>query len=76
MQVLVTVAGPEPGYVATPIVVVEAALELLSCRAEMCEAIGALGGVVTPGQLLLMHGDSYVERLKAAGMTVTCEDKA
>lgn len=73
---LVTVAGPEPGYVATPIVIVEAAMELLSHRAEICGAIGSAGGIVTPGQLLLMHGASYVERLRAAGMTVTCEDLA
>lgn len=71
-----TVAGPEPGYVATPIVLVEAALEVANNRAAICEAIGAAGGVVTPGQLLLLHGDSYVERLHAAGVTVSCKDVA
>ena len=76
VQVVVTVEGPEPGYVATPIVLVEAAMELLSHRAEMCQAIGAQGGVVTPGQLLLLHGESYINRLRAAGMSITCEDLA
>ena len=71
VQVRVSVAGPEPGYIATPIFVVQAAAELLANRAKIAEATGGQGGVLTPGQLLLMQSDGYVERLKGAGIAVT-----
>ena len=65
----VEVAGPEPGYVTTPLVLVEAAHELLENKAKIRSVVGQ-GGVCTPGQLLLMHGQSYVNRLQAAGIRI------
>ena len=69
VQVTMQVKGPEPGYVATPIVLVQAAIEFLAARGEIVQTVGQ-GGVLTPGAALLMHGDNYVQRLKAAGMTI------
>ena len=65
-----SVAGPEPGYVATPIFAVEAAAELLASRSSITSAVGAAGGVCTPGQGLLMHGDGLEKRLRAAGIKI------
>lgn len=48
----------------------EAAEELLENKAAI-QAVAGQGGVTTPGALLLMHGSSYVERLKAAGIGIT-----
>ena len=48
----------------------EAAEELLTNKAAI-QAVAGQGGVTTPGALLLMHGRSYVERLKAAGIGIT-----
>lgn len=69
MQVTVEVSGPEPGYVATPLILVEAAQELLDNK-ELIRGIVGQGGVCTPGQLLLMHSRSYVNRLEAAGIKI------
>jgi hypothetical protein len=69
LQVRVTVAGPEPGYVATPVFLVEAAAELLERRMDICLAVGS-GGVCTPGQLLLSHGGNYVARLQQHGIFI------
>lgn len=69
MQVTVEVAGPEPGYVATPLVMGEAAHELLDNKALIRSVVGQ-GGVCPPGQLLLMHGKSYLNRLQAAGISI------
>jgi hypothetical protein len=69
LQVRVTIAGPEPGYVATPIFLVEAAAELLEKRMDICLAVGS-GGVCTPGQLLLLHGGGYVARLQEQGISI------
>lgn len=68
-NVSILVAGPEPGYVATPVIMVEGALELMTAREEISRKIGP-GGVMTPGYALLMHGNSYIDRLKAAGLTI------
>lgn len=62
------ISGPEPGYVATPIFLVEAAAEVLQNRTSM--ALKVEYGVCTPGQLLLLHGDGYVERLRERGIEI------
>jgi hypothetical protein len=73
MQVTVEVQGPEPGYVATPIFLVEAAAELLDKRDSIRHCLGP-GGVCAPGELLLMHSEScYVQRLQAAGVQVSVQ---
>lgn len=64
----VRVSGPEPGYVATPVFLVEAAAELLQNRTSI--ALKVDYGVCTPGQLLLLHSNSYVERLRARGIVI------
>jgi hypothetical protein len=72
VQVRVMVAGPEPGYVATPLFLVHAAAELLESRMPIALAIGR-GGVVTPGLLLLSHADSYIARLQGQGISISEE---
>lgn len=60
-HVVCRVSGPEPGYVATPIILVNAALALLASR----DRLGS-GGVWTVGALL---GDTDVlERLQEHGI--------
>jgi hypothetical protein len=71
-QVRVSIAGPEPGYVATPIFAVEAAAELLEGREPIAQRAGS-GGVCTPGQVLLLQPDRYISRLRHAGIAVTEE---
>jgi hypothetical protein len=70
VQVIVEVSGCEPGYAATPLFVVEAAEELLENR-ELIKGVVGQGGVCTPGQLLLMHSTSYIDRLEAAGINIS-----
>jgi short subunit dehydrogenase-like uncharacterized protein len=65
LTVKVQVSGPEPGYVATPILVVQAALTLLEERAAV---LGAnKGGVFTPGAAFINTG--LIQRLQAAGVS-------
>lgn len=54
-------SGPEPGYKATPIFIVQAALLLLDPLSKLDKP-----GVYTPGALL--GADLYVKRLQAAGI--------
>ena len=61
-EIVTRVIGPEPGYRATPICLVQAALLLLEQQAPL----GA-PGVHTPAALLGAH--AYVERLASAGIT-------
>jgi short subunit dehydrogenase-like uncharacterized protein len=69
----VSVAGPEPGYVATPILFVEAAAELLEQRAQIAAVVGR-GGVITPGQLLMLHSkDRFAARLRRAGVSAVVD---
>jgi len=70
LQLSMRVKGPEPGYVATPIIVVQAALEFLEQRGKIASALGVSGGVFTPGAALLSHGDGLVQRLKVAGFDI------
>uniref|UniRef100_A0A1D2AGE7 Saccharopine dehydrogenase NADP binding domain-containing protein n=1 Tax=Auxenochlorella protothecoides TaxID=3075 RepID=A0A1D2AGE7_AUXPR len=60
----VRIVGPEPGYIACSIFVTQAANVLLEER----DAIGARGGVLTPG--LLLRGTSYLDRIRARGIRV------
>lgn len=61
MRVYFRVSGPEPGYVATPIVLVTAARTLLDNRASL-----GPGGVYTTGYLL--RSTDLVDRLVGHGM--------
>lgn len=60
-----SVAGPEPGYVATPIFLVQAAFSLLEERKAVEQRLGP-GGAFTAGALL--GGTSYIDRLVKAGI--------
>ena len=66
-EVRVAVSGPEMGYVATPIIVGEAALTVLAERAGITRRVGP-GGVFTPAPPLFATA-GYIERLRAAGVT-------
>ena len=58
--------GPEPGYIATPIIMVLTALTLQQER-KSCTALMGPGGVYTAGALL---GEStLIQRLTEAGVT-------
>ena len=59
------VRGPEPGYVATPIMVSECAMVLLGEGQKVRSGLGG-GGVYTPGRVFL--DTSLVERLGRAGV--------
>lgn len=61
-EIVTRVSGPEPGYKATPIFIVQAALLLLDPLSKLKNT----PGVYTPGALL--GADLYVKRLKAAGI--------
>jgi hypothetical protein len=69
LQATFLVSGPEPGYVATPVFLVEAAREVLARRKLIADAVGG-GGIFTPSQLLLTNGSEYVSRCSAAGCTM------
>ena len=64
-EVRVRLSAPEPGYVATPIFLVHAGLELFKERQAIAERLGP-GGVFTAGTLL--WGTSYLKRLQSAGI--------
>ena len=65
-RVLVSVKGPEPGYVATPIIMVQTALTLQQER-EKCVSLMGSGGVYTAGALF--GETSLIQRLHKAGVT-------
>lgn len=65
-HVQVTVKGPEPGYIATPIIMVRAALTLQQER-ESCTSLMGPGGVFTAGALL--GETTLTQRLSQAGVT-------
>lgn len=60
------VSGPEPGYVATPIIFVTLARALLEHRPQLA----VQGGVLTPGAVFYPPGE-LVGRLKEAGIDFT-----
>lgn len=65
LQVTAAVTMPEPGYVATPIITVDAALVLLEERQQLLARAGG-GGVFTAGALF--RDSSLVERLSRDGV--------
>lgn len=65
-HVQVTVKGPEPGYLATPIIIVQTALTLQQER-ESCTALMGSGGIYTAGALL--GQSTLIQRLTQAGVT-------
>lgn len=65
-QVHCRVKGPEPGYIATPILLVHTALTLLEERKTCTQAAGD-GGVFTVGSLF--GQTSLTDRLHNAGVT-------
>eukprot|EP00455_Lapot_gusevi_P005638 TRINITY_DN12418_c0_g1_i10.p2 TRINITY_DN12418_c0_g1~~TRINITY_DN12418_c0_g1_i10.p2 ORF type:complete len:111 (+),score=32.84 TRINITY_DN12418_c0_g1_i10:258-590(+) len=54
----VLVTGPEPGYVATPILVVQSALCILEERDRL-----PVGGVFTPGAVFTVGRSTLLDRL-------------
>eukprot|EP00658_Telonema_sp_P-2_P061478 TRINITY_DN50182_c0_g1_i1.p1 TRINITY_DN50182_c0_g1~~TRINITY_DN50182_c0_g1_i1.p1 ORF type:complete len:468 (+),score=81.50 TRINITY_DN50182_c0_g1_i1:162-1565(+) len=68
MRMVTEVRGPEPGYVATPIVFVE----LAKCLLEERDALCGSGGVFTPGGLF--YESTLIERLGMAGVTFEVVD--
>ena len=68
-RVTVTVAGPEPGYVATSIMFVTLARCLLEEEANMPR------GVLTPG-VAFYDSATIVDRLSAAGVKFTAEESS
>lgn len=65
-QVHCRVRGPEPGYIATPILLVHSALTLLEER-NGCKQVCGEGGVFTAGSLF--SNTSLTDRLHKAGIT-------
>ena len=61
----VSVKGPEPGYIATPIIMVQTALTLQQER-EGCQTAMGQGGVFTAGALF--GETSLIQRLSNAGV--------
>jgi hypothetical protein len=70
VQVKVAVHGPEPGYIATPIFLVEGALAFLRRRDAISDRLGP-GGIYTAGELLLLGSqaerDEFLQRLDKGG---------
>lgn len=67
-QIVVKVTGPEPGYIATPICIVQAAMVILE------DSLPNSGGVLTPGAAF--SGTSLIDRLNDHGVkfsVVRCE---
>ncbi len=60
------VSGPEPGYVATPIIFVELARCLLAQREALPPPLQ--GGVYTPGAVFYPQPEALIERLNKAGV--------
>ncbi|XP_028391984.1 saccharopine dehydrogenase-like oxidoreductase [Dendronephthya gigantea] len=68
-KIVTRIIAPEPGYVATPICMVQAAIVILSERETMPES----GGVLTPGAAFA--DTTLIERLDKAGVRfVTVEE--
>lgn len=66
-KILITrVTGPEPGYVATPIIFVELARCLLAQRPSLPPSLQ--GGVYTPGAIFYSQPEMLFERLEKAGV--------
>ena len=65
------ISGPDPGYIATPIFLVQAALTLLKEREGIVRRLGS-GGVFTPGAVF--GRTSYYARMQQTGITI--RDKA
>ncbi len=68
-HVHVVVSGPEPGYVATPIIFVTLALCLLDERESMPR-----GGVLTPASAYY-NSSTVIDRLRAAGIAFDVKEK-
>lgn len=64
-QIVTRVCGPEPGYIATPICMVQAALVILNER----DAMPKSGGVLTPGAAFA--NTTLIDRLDKAGVCFT-----
>ncbi len=64
-HVQVSVKGPKPGYIATPIIMVQTALTLQQER-ERCQAAMGQGGVYTTGALF--GETTLIQRLSKAGV--------
>lgn len=60
------VSGPEPGYVATPVFVVAAALQILDDRRALQHA----GGVFTAGALFYPVRAALITRLQRSGIDI------
>lgn len=69
-KIVTRVSGPEPGYIATPICVVQSAYTILRDR----DAIPKEGGVLTPGAAFTNTG--LIERLQKCGMKFEVLKKA
>nr|GME08531.1 probable mitochondrial saccharopine dehydrogenase-like oxidoreductase At5g39410 [Ipomoea batatas]GME12554.1 probable mitochondrial saccharopine dehydrogenase-like oxidoreductase At5g39410 [Ipomoea batatas] len=61
MEIITRVTGPEIGYSATPIILIQCALVLLSQRHELPK-----GGVFLPG---IIFGPTYLQRLQQNGIS-------
>ena len=66
-EVRVEISGPDPGYIATPIFLVHAALTLLEERKAIVSRLGS-GGVFTPGALLTET--RFLGRIQKAGIRI------
>lgn len=64
-HVHVSIKGPEPGYIATPIIMVQTALTLQQER-ERCQTAMGQGGVYTAGALF--GETTLIQRLSKAGV--------
>lgn len=64
-EIRVEVSGPDPGYIATPIFLVQAALTLLEERKVITSRLG-YGGVFTPGAVF--GRTSFIDRIRKAGI--------
>ena len=66
-EVRMEISGPDPGYIATPIFLVHAALTLLDEREDIVSRLGS-GGVFTPGALLTKT--RFIGRIQKAGIKI------
>ena len=69
MEMKACVSGPEPGYVATPIIFIVLAKTLLS---EYASGSMPKGGVLTPAAAF-RNSPTIIGSLNEAGITFTCE---
>eukprot|EP01134_Creolimax_fragrantissima_P004965 CFRG4965T1 len=77
-RIVSRIHGPEPGYVATPIMVVAAAVSLVKDgkdRAMRGNGLDLTGGVCTPAAAL--YHDKFLNRMKTRGVILErCNDTA